>query len=83
LNRSTTKKIVWTVLIFGLVWTSSSYVLAFLGREQIAAELSERAVECIVGTVLAYCVKSLAENLHKYPKGGHCDENSETETREP
>ena len=40
-------------------------VLAYLGREQIAEQLSGKAVTEIIAVILAYAIKSLVENLSK------------------
>ena len=41
-------------------------VLAYLGREQIAEQLSGKAVTEIIAVILAYAIKSLVENLSKH-----------------
>ncbi len=61
----TTKKIVWACLINGFAWVWCSYLLAYLGREQIAETLSQVAITEIIGVVLVYCLKSLFENISK------------------
>lgn len=61
----TTKKIVWACLINGFAWVWCSYLLAYLGREQIAESLSQVAITEIIGVVLVYCLKSLFENISK------------------
>lgn len=45
------------------VWCS--YILALLGREQIAEALSQVALKEIIGVVLIYGPKALFENLSK------------------
>ena len=91
-KRETTKQVVWTCLINGFAWVWCSYLLAYLGREQIAESLSQVAITEIIGVVLAYCLKSLFENMSKHnnwpdkikmEKGEHEDGNSEEETFEP
>ena len=47
------------------VWLCS-YLLAYLGREQIAEQLSGKAVTEIIAVILAYAIKSLVENLSKH-----------------
>lgn len=42
-----------------------SYILALLGREQIAEALSQVALKEIIGVVLIYGLKALFENLSK------------------
>jgi hypothetical protein len=43
-----------------------SYLLAYLGREQIAEQLSGKAVTEIIAVILAYAIKSILENLSKH-----------------
>ena len=61
----TSKRIVWLCLINGFAWVWCSYLLAYLGREQIAETLSQVAITEILGVVLVYCLKALFENLSK------------------
>lgn len=63
--NTTMKRIVWVCLGNGIAWVWCSYLLAYLGRETIAESLSQKAVTEIVGVVLVYALKSLAENLSK------------------
>ena len=65
-KKETSKRIVWICLINGFLWVWCSYLLAYLGREQIAETLSQVAITEIIGVVLIYCVKSLFENLSKH-----------------
>lgn len=65
LKKETSKRIVWVCLFNGFAWVWCSYVLAYLGREQIAETLSQVAITEIIGVVLVYCLKSLFENLSK------------------
>lgn len=65
-NRTTTsKRIVWFCLINGIAWVWCSYLLAYLGRAEIAENLSTVALTEIVAVVLTYSIKSLLENLSK------------------
>lgn len=65
-KRATTMKIiVWTCLLNGFAWVWCSYILAWLGKEQIAESLSQVALTEIIGVVLVYAIKSVVENLSK------------------
>ena len=64
-KSTTTKLVVWFCLGNGVLWVWCSYILAYLGRGEIAESLSKVAITEIVGVVLVYCLKSLAENLSK------------------
>lgn len=65
-KKTTTMKIVvWVCLLNGIAWVWCSYILAWLGKEQIAESLSQVALTEIIGVVLVYAVKSVVENLSK------------------
>lgn len=64
-KRTTMKIIVWVCLLNGIAWVWCSYILAALGKEQIAESLSQVALTEIIGVVLVYALKSLFENLSK------------------
>lgn len=61
------KHIQWTklltaiVLFAGIIFIQESYILAFLQREQIAAELSQTVATVIIGSVLGYYLKAYNE----------------------
>lgn len=59
----TTKKVLWFCLINAVAWVWCSYILAFMGKYQIAESLSQTALTVIVATVLGYYAKSGTENL--------------------
>lgn len=65
MKKETSKRVVWACLINGFLWVWCSYMLAYIGREQIAESLSTVAITEIIGVVLIYCIKSLFENLSK------------------
>lgn len=56
--RTHFKKIVDRVLTVSLIDLQFTYVLAFLGREQIAESLSKYLVAKIIAVVFIYAVKS-------------------------
>ena len=66
---SYTKKVVAFVLINAEIQIYCSYVLGFLGRDNIAEELSTQVVITVLGAIGFYCIKSLIENLSKYNIG--------------
>ena len=63
MGKETTKRIIWVCLLNGIAWVWCSYLLAYLGREQIAESLSQVALTEIIAVVFVYCLKSLFENL--------------------
>ncbi len=71
MKGTTTKQIVYLCLLNGVAWVWCSYVLAWLGRNEIAENLSKAAVTEIIGVVLVYSMKSLFENLSKYNTWHH------------
>lgn len=64
-KTTTTKRVVWFCLGNGALWVWCSYILAYLGRGEIAESLSKVAITEVIGVVLVYSLKSLAENLSK------------------
>ena len=64
-RMETMKAIVWFCLVNGCGWVWSSYILAYLGREKIAENLSKIALADIVVAILIYALKALFENLSK------------------
>jgi len=65
MKTPTSKKIVAFCLINGVLWVWCSYLLAYLGRYEIAEGLSKVALTQIIATVLIYNLKALFENLAK------------------
>lgn len=65
-RTETMKAAVWLCLFNGCAWVWCSYLLAYLGREQIAEQLSGKAVTEIIAVILAYAIKSILENLSKH-----------------
>ena len=59
--RTFTKRAVKAILFIALLDLQLSYVLAFLGREQIAENLSSDITKVIIGTILGYLAKSFFE----------------------
>lgn len=59
------KCIVMWLLLQGTLWTWASYVLAFLGKNDIAETLSKTVVVEILGVVCLYSLKALFENISK------------------
>ena len=59
--RTFTKKFVKIIMAMALVDIQLSYILAFLGREQIAEELGKVIVTEIIGVFFVYCVKAFFE----------------------
>ena len=58
-----TKRAVTLILAVSLIDLQLSYILAFLGKEQIAESLSTTVAETIVGVMLGYFLKALFETF--------------------
>lgn len=56
-----TKRLVGIITLVGLVDLQLTYVLAFLGKVQIAESLSNQICVTLLGTVLVYSIKSYFE----------------------
>ena len=60
------KKIVLFILINAVLWVWCSYLLAFMGKYEIAESLSSVAITSIIGTILTYGAKSAVEKISEY-----------------
>lgn len=60
-KRTFSKQAVKWILIVALFDLQLSYLLAFLGREQIAETLSITVVTSVIAVVLGYFIKSFRE----------------------
>ena len=58
-----TKKAVAAILIVSLIDLQLSYILAFIGKEQIAESLSSTIASTIVGVMIGYFFKALFETF--------------------
>lgn len=58
-----TKWAVTIVLVIALIDLQLSYILAFLGKEQIAESLSSEIATVIVGVMVGYLCKALFETF--------------------
>ena len=60
-----TKLAVAVIIVNACAWVWCSYILAYLGRYEIAESLSQTALTAILGTFISYAVKSVIENVNK------------------
>lgn len=58
-----TKKAVAAILVFSLLDLQLSYILAFMGKDQIAESLSSTIASTVIGVMLGYFLKSLFETF--------------------
>jgi hypothetical protein len=56
-SKKWTNRILW----FSILWITMSYILAFVGRTQIAQSLSNNVVKVIIGVFITYSLKAFAE----------------------
>lgn len=66
LETEYSKRLISRILNNSIIWVYLSYVLAFLGKDEIAETLSNTVVTAIIGVVITYCAKSALENLSKH-----------------
>lgn len=70
MKQSTTKRIIYIVMANAVAWVWCSYLLAFLGRVEIAESLSNNAITTIIATVSLYCLKALFEKTKAFGSVG-------------
>ena len=63
---STTKQLIWLFSINGILWIWCSYVLAFMGKLQIAETLSSNVCTIVIGQMGMYLVTKTVENVFRY-----------------
>lgn len=63
---SFTKRLVSLILNNAIVWVYLTYLLAFIGKEAIAENLSITVVKVIIATILSYLCKSLFEHILQF-----------------
>ena len=63
---STTKQLIWLFSINGILWIWCSYVLAFMGKLQIAETLSRNVCTIVIGQMGMYLVTKTVENVFRY-----------------
>lgn len=59
---------------FATIWVTLSYVLAFMGRTEIAETLSGDVVKIVIATTLGYLLKAFFET--------YCEKKNELKERE-
>lgn len=68
--NTTTKVLIWWLMIAGTAWITASYVLAFMGKEQIAESLSQNVCEVVTGGLMTYVISAAVTNVFKHNNGG-------------
>ena len=83
-NSTTTKRLVWVLMLHSCMWLDCSYLLAWTGHEQIAESLSSNVCSVIIGGIIGYMFTSTTENISKYnPKFGGTPMSDSTNYTEP
>ena len=73
--ESFTKRKVSLILNHAIIWVYLTYLLAFLGKVDIAENLSITVVKVIIYTFIPYLCKALFENVFKFGKFGFYKNN--------
>lgn len=76
-----TKKAVTIILAVSLIDLQLSYILAFIGKEQIAESLSSQIAGTVIGVMLGYFMKALFETFFE-KREERLNRSSETEKGE-
>lgn len=63
---STSKQLLWVLITNAILWIWCSYILAFMGRDQIAEALSTNVCSVILGQIAAYFISKTIENVFKF-----------------
>ena len=58
-----TKRAVFLILVVSLIDLQLSYILAFMGKEQIAESLSSTIASTVIGVMIGYFIKALFETF--------------------
>lgn len=64
--ETTTKQLVWWLIIHSTIWVYATYILALLGRGDVAESLSKVVVTEIIGTLMLYIISKTVENVFKH-----------------
>jgi len=67
---TTSKALIWIFAINAIIWIYFSYILAFLGKENIAEALSSNVCQVIIGQIAFYLITKTVENVFKYNNFG-------------
>lgn len=73
-----TKRFFKIILINANIWVYLSFILAFMGKQEIAESISVQAIITIIGVFASYCIKSAYEKKIGKEKEEYEDFNAET-----
>lgn len=77
-RQTFTKIAVRWILFFALLDLQLSYILAFLGRVEIAEDLSSTVATAIIGVMLGYFLKSFFETREEEKNKLEKEQNQDT-----
>lgn len=64
--QTTSKQLIWLFSVFGVIWITCSYILAFMNKGQIAEALSSNVCTVVIGQMAMYLLTKTVENCSKY-----------------
>ena len=68
--HSTTKCLLWFIIINSVAWIWCSYILAWFDKVQIAESLSSNVCTVARGQIFGYLITKTVENIFKYNNFG-------------
>lgn len=77
--QTTSKQLIWLFSINGILWIWCSYLLAFMGKDQIAESLSSNVCTVVLGQMGMYLITKTMENVFKFNNGGLFGTSNEQE----
>jgi hypothetical protein len=66
MSKTTTKRLVWFVLMNSVAWVWYSYILAWFDKVNVVETVSKLVITEIIAVIFVYSVKSLFENLSQH-----------------
>lgn len=79
----TSKILIFILIYIGAVMAGFSYYLAYIGREEIAENLSRAALIELVAPAVMILLKSLVENLSMHNNWPDKEQDSSREDKDP
>lgn len=63
---TTSKQLLWIIVINSIIWIYFSYILAYMGKDQIAETLSSNICNVLLGNIVSYVISKTVENVFQY-----------------
>lgn len=80
--ETNTQRLVWWFAIHSTIWIYMSYILAYLGRADIAESLSKVIVTEIIAVIIGYMCKAVIENVFKHNEFSFVKKKSDAKAKE-